>query len=88
MIDVLEHIKDDDLAIKNCRKLLKDTGSFICSTPNKLSRYRKSDYHVREYSPQDLKVLLSEFFKDVAICNFELKPTSSDYENPIIAICQ
>lgn len=87
MIDVIEHIQEDSLAVQNCRRLLKPGGKFICSTPNKLSRYRKSNYHVREYSPQGFKALLSKFFQNVDILNYQLDPIESDYENPMIGVC-
>jgi hypothetical protein len=88
MIDVIEHIRQDHDAIKNCKRLLSKDGSFICSTPNRLSRYRKSDYHVREYSPDDLKKLLGSVFDNVGLVDFELQPLESEYTNPILAVCQ
>jgi len=87
MIDVIEHIKKDALAVKNCCDLLNENGTFIVSTPNRLSRYRKSEYHVREYSPDELKELLSSVFDNVDMVDFQLKPMESDYTNPILAIC-
>ncbi len=87
MIDVIEHIEKDSLAIQNCKELLLTGGTFICSTPNRLSRYRKSEYHVREYSPGELKKLLCSVFKNVKLVDFKLQPLESDYSNPIIAIC-
>jgi len=88
MIDVIEHIKEDKTAIKNCETLLNESGTFICSTPNRLSRYRKSAYHVREYSPDELKDLLSAVFTNVGLVDFQMQPMESDYTNPIIAVCQ
>jgi hypothetical protein len=67
--------------------LLKD-GTFILSTPNRLSRYRKSEYHVREYAPEELKGLLSSVFDNVGMMDFELKPLESEYMNPILAVCR
>lgn len=88
MIDVIEHIRDDLKAVENCRDLLGENGTFICSTPNRLSRYRKSDYHVREYSPDELKHLLDSVFKNVGLVDFQLQPLESEYTNPILAVCQ
>lgn len=88
MIDVIEHIKEDTFAIRQCYKLLSGDGKFICSTPNRLSRYRKSEYHVREYSPNELRTLLKTVFENVDIVNYKLSPIESEYENPIIGICQ
>jgi len=88
MVDVIEHIEADTKALVNCAKLLKDTGTFFCSTPNTKSRYRKSENHVREYSPDELTYCLSSVFSDVQIVNYKLNPMESTYENPIVARCQ
>lgn len=88
MIDVIEHIKNDTAAVKNCEGLLNANGTFICSTPNRLSRYRKSDHHVREYSPDELKELLSSVFNNVGMVDYKLQPLESEYTNPILGVCQ
>ena len=88
MIDVIEHIREDLEAVKSVSELLAGSGVFICSTPNRLSRYRKADHHVREYSPDDLKALLCQAFNSVAIVDYQLQPMESDYLNPMIAICK
>ena len=87
MIDVIEHIRDDVSAATHCRELLSESGTFICSTPNRLSRYRKSEYHVREYSPDELKKMLLNAFDSVALVDFKLEPLESDHTNPILAVC-
>jgi len=87
MVDVIEHVKNDNLLVKNVNEMLKESGTFICSTPNRNSRYRKSEGHIREYATTDLKFLLNKVFSDVRICNYKLKKIISLYENPLIAIC-
>lgn len=88
MVDVIEHIKDDFGAIKNCRNLLNGDGVFLISTPNKLSRYRKSDNHVREYSPDEMRTLLEHHFKAVELLDFNMNPIETEFENPIIGMCR
>ena len=88
MVDVIEHIEEDILAVSNCANMLVYGGKFICSTPNRLSRYRKSDYHAREYSPDELKNLLELVFETVKIVDHQLNPIETEYSNPIIGICQ
>jgi len=87
MIDVIEHIQDDNAAVANVAGMLELGGAFICSTPNKLSRYRKSENHVREYSQDELKSLLKRCFKRVVICDYRLRISESEYDNPIVAVC-
>ena len=87
MIDVIEHIEDDRQAVMNVRKCLKEKGLFVCSTPNRLSRYRKSSEHIREYSPEELRGLLKQVFATVELRNYKLEPIGSQYENPLLAVC-
>jgi 2-polyprenyl-3-methyl-5-hydroxy-6-metoxy-1,4-benzoquinol methylase len=88
MIDVLEHIEKDKQALKQVKKLLCKDGSFIISTPNRLSRYRKAETHVREYSPKELETILRRVFISVELKDYKLDPLTSPYENPILAICK
>ena len=88
MIDVIEHIRDDYLAVEKAKQMLLPNGTLIISTPNRLSRYRKSDYHVREYAPEELRLLLSSVFDNVGIADYKLQPLESEYTNPILAVCQ
>jgi len=88
MIDVIEHIENDLRAVKNCKKLLKPDGTFICSTPNALCRYRKSENHIREYSPAEFETLLNGAFSHVSICDYRLHYSQSKYINPMVAVCK
>lgn len=88
MIDVIEHIKYDQKALRNIKKILKPTGQLILSTPNRLSRYRKSENHVREYGPKELEGLLNKVFPNVSMRNHKLEPLASQYENPLLAVCR
>ena len=87
MIDVIEHIDRDRKALLNCKAMLKDSGVFLLSTPNRLSRYRKAETHVREYSHAELKTLLKQVFVSVDIRDFAFNVPTSKYSNPIVAVC-
>lgn len=88
MIDVIEHIENDISTIKNAADSLKNNGSLIVSTPNKNSRYRKSDNHIREYTPDELQKLLATKFNNIKLMSYNWIPINSGYENPIIAWCR
>jgi 2-polyprenyl-3-methyl-5-hydroxy-6-metoxy-1,4-benzoquinol methylase len=88
MIDVIEHIEQDEQAIKHASMSLKESGSLIISTPNRLSRYRKSENHIREYSPKELEETLRSQFSNVRLTSYSWSNIQSNYENPIIAICK
>lgn len=56
-LNVLEHIKDDNQAIKNINKLLKPNGSFIIEVPAfqfLFDNYDKELKHFRRYSMKDM----------------------------------
>ena len=87
MIDVLEHIKHDKKALQNIKLMLGDRGQFIMSTPNGLSRYRRSNDHAREYGPKELEAILKKVFISVSLRNHHLEPLASQYQNPVLAVC-
>jgi 2-polyprenyl-3-methyl-5-hydroxy-6-metoxy-1,4-benzoquinol methylase len=88
MIDVIEHLKQDKVALDNVKKMMSKDGTFICSTPNRLSRYRKGESHVKEFAPKELEGVLKRHFVSVKICNYRLEPLASQYENPLLAVCR
>jgi glycosyltransferase involved in cell wall biosynthesis len=64
---VVEHIANTDIYFKNIKKLLKDDGIFICSTPNRLDASPGSvkpfnKFHINEYLFTDFTALLSNYF--------------------------
>jgi len=88
MIDVLEHIKKEMMALGNIKKMLNKGGTFIMSTPNRLSRYRKAENHQREYAPKELEGKLRRIFVNVSLRNYRMEQLASQHENPILAICR
>jgi len=88
MIDVIEHIKHYGKALDNAKKMLNKGGTFICSTPNRLSRYRKAESHYKEYAPREFEGILKRIFVNVSLKNHSLEPLASDHENPLIAVCR
>jgi len=88
MIDVIEHLQHDKAVLANVKKMLAKNGKLIMSTPNRLSRYRKSADHVREYAPKELETLCKNAFVDVSLCDHELEKLNSQYQNPILVVCR
>ena len=88
MIDVLEHVKQEMAALRNIKEMLRGGGTFIMSTPNRLSRYRKAENHYREYAPKELEGKLKRIFINVSLRNYKLESLTSPTENPILAICR
>lgn len=60
-LNVVEHIKDDQLAIRNCYKLLKTTGKLVILVPAYTTLYNRFDReleHFRRYTKKGLNRLL------------------------------
>lgn len=88
MIDVIEHIKDDEQAIKVISSHLKKDGFFLCSTPNRLRHEQKYPGHVREYSPQEFEKLLKTVFRVVDIRDYKLaKREKVEEQGALLAVC-
>lgn len=66
-LNVVEHIKDDALAIRNCHKLLKDGGRLVILVPAYAKLYNRFDReleHFRRYTKKGLRqMLLKEKFQ-------------------------
>ena len=63
LLNVIEHIEDDLLAVKNCNYLLKTNGHFILLAPAYSWLYSSFDKqlgHFRRYSLRSLKELLTK----------------------------
>ncbi len=62
---VIEHIKDDNLFVKEIHRVLKPGGKMIVTTPNIKTSITRNPWHIREYTVPELKDLLLKCFKDV-----------------------
>ena len=74
-MNVVEHIESDELALRNCRKLLKRQGNCIILVPAFQSLYNRFDSeleHYRRYTKKTLNGLVTK-------CNLEV--THSQYFN-------
>jgi len=65
---VIEHIQNDELFLKEIRRVLKRGGKLIMTTPNVKMSLTRNPWHIREYSPEQMRNVLKSVFKD-----FELK---------------
>jgi SAM-dependent methyltransferase len=61
-LNVVEHIENHDLAIRNCKKLLKPGGVLLILVPAYQALYNKFDkelYHFRRYNHVNLRKLIA-----------------------------
>jgi SAM-dependent methyltransferase len=71
-LEVIEHVADAGVFLSHVRRVLRPTGEFMMSTPNRLftqkfyTRGRSlNPYHLREFYPVEIRALLSHFFEQV-----------------------
>jgi len=77
-IETIEHLKNHENFLVECRRVMKDGGTFICSTPNKevmplnpTSPEKPSNpFHIKEYSVEEFQQLLSRYFKNVDLYGY------------------
>lgn len=62
---VIEHIKRDREFVREVSRVLRKGGAFIVSTPNAPMSLTRNPWHVREYTAEQLKSLLTEDFLSV-----------------------
>lgn len=70
-IEVIEHVEEDDIFVKNISKVIKKDGWAYFTTPNgdfiKNEGPGKNPDHVRHYTKIELQTLLEKYFKKVNV---------------------
>ena len=79
--EALEHIEGHERLISEAKRLIKDDGIFIISTPNKylysdVTKYQ-NPFHLKELYLDELKSLLSKYFKNLILCGQKVYPCSN-----------
>jgi SAM-dependent methyltransferase len=62
---VIEHVKDDALFLKEIYRVLKPGGTAIISTPNIKLSISRNPWHIREYTADELGALTNGIFDKV-----------------------
>jgi SAM-dependent methyltransferase len=75
--ETLEHIYDHRSFIKEIRRVLREGGHLILSTPNAsiTSRYPRNPFHVHEFTARELYELLAPDYQRVELRGQLLKPS-------------
>jgi 2-polyprenyl-3-methyl-5-hydroxy-6-metoxy-1,4-benzoquinol methylase len=64
---VIEHIQDDGLYLKEIHRVLKPGGRALITTPNRSMSLTRNPWHIREYLPKELSALASKTFRKVEV---------------------
>ncbi len=62
---VIEHIKNDTLYLKEIHRVLKPGGTALITTPNRKMSLSRNPWHIREYLAHELKALAATIFASV-----------------------
>ena len=62
---VIEHIEDDDLFVKEIHRVLKPGGKAIITTPNIKLSLTRNPWHVREYTAKQMTSLMAKYFEKI-----------------------
>ena len=65
--ETIEHLKNRDLFIREVKRVLKERGLFILSTPNILVYPKGNPFHIKEFNPAELQSFLKKYFKNIKI---------------------
>jgi 2-polyprenyl-3-methyl-5-hydroxy-6-metoxy-1,4-benzoquinol methylase len=74
-LEAIEHVEDDDAFVREARRVLRPSGIFLCSTPNReltnpgttLRDSPFNPHHVREYERDELCELLGRYFSKIEL---------------------
>jgi ubiquinone/menaquinone biosynthesis C-methylase UbiE len=64
---VIEHIQDDTLFLKEIHRVLKPGGLALLTTPNRPYSLSRNPWHIREYTARELTDLAKSFFSKVTM---------------------
>jgi spore maturation protein CgeB len=88
--ETIEHLEEDYLFVEKIYKALKKGGQLFISTPLGAGRYIRcvGNFHIREYTRQDFKELLSRFEKvDLFSQSFDKVEKDNNQGRFVIACC-
>lgn len=90
MIEVLEHVQDWQAAMQNVVEVLKPGGTFYISARNANADLRKNELHEREWTAQEFKKAMSEFFDSVHLFDYKLQfeQDETTRQTPLVAVCK
>lgn len=65
--ETIEHLKNPSRYLQELSRVIKKDGIVLISTPNKEIYKEKNPYHHREYTKEEFKNLLSDYFPNIKI---------------------
>lgn len=70
--EVIEHVKNPEKFIKEINRVLREDGTAIVGTPNRLVSLGGNPHHIHEFEPNEFKELIDDYFTDVKLLGKDL----------------
>ena len=80
-LQVIEHIKDDKLFVKEISRVLKPGGVALLTTPNIKKSLSRNPWHIREYTAEELTALCRPYFSNVEMLGISGNDKIMEYYN-------
>jgi len=64
---VIEHIVDDEFFLNEIKRVLRPGGRLVLTTPNILMSLTRSPWHVREYTPKQMREIIESVFSSLEL---------------------
>ncbi len=64
---VIEHIVDDEFFLNEIKRVLRPGGRLVLTTPNILMSLTRSPWHVREYTPEQMREIIESVFSSLEL---------------------
>ena len=68
MFQFIEHIRERKKLLEECKRVLKNNGTLIVTTPNAIKSFAPNPFHIHEYTFEEMKTEIQNIFP-----SFELK---------------
>lgn len=78
-LEIIEHLKNPEKFLGEARRILKDQGLFIVSTPNRRFSFWDNPFHFQEFTSDELIKLLRLYFKSITF--YGQRPVNLRWEN-------
>lgn len=65
--EVIEHLQDPERMLSEIKRVLKEDGKFIFTTPYRLRQIPADSNHVKEYFPEEIEQMLKKYFSAIQI---------------------
>jgi len=79
--ETIEHLKHQDNFLAEIKRLLKDDGVFIVSTPNTKNYPSGNPFHYKEFTESEFKLFLGKYFSNIMLF-YQFYPSSMAISKP------